>query len=146
MKFRFRASASVCLALSLVALAPDLAAAQGTPEIAIQLNKVEKAGSACRMTFVTDNSLGKPLDALALDVVLFDDKGIVGPRLVLDMGAVPDGETKVVDFDVPDTDCGKVSRLLLNDVQSCTSGGQPVGGCAASVQTDSKLDNLPFDK
>ena len=150
MKFTNRASGAFLKTLSLCALAGSISAggvmAQAAPGIAVQLNKVEKAGSACRMTFVTDNALGKALDALSLDVVVFNDKGVVGPRLVLDMGQLPDGESRVIDFDVPDTDCGKVSRLLLNDVQTCTSGGQAVAGCAASVTTDSKIGKLPFDK
>ncbi|WP_102223018.1 hypothetical protein [Acidimangrovimonas sediminis] len=122
------------------------AVAQTRPEITVELNKAEKADKACRMTFVTENALGVALDKLSLDVVVFDQAGVVGPRLVLDMGAMPEGKTKVVDFDVPDTECGKVSRLLFNAVQSCTSGGKPVGNCEASVEPDSKIAKLPFDK
>lgn len=126
-------------------MVPGLVLAQGGPALDLQLNKVADVNGACRTTFVADNGLGQDIDKLSLDVVVFDSKGEVAQRLLLDLGRMPKGRTRVVEFDLPNTNCSKLSRILLNKIQECTAGGKPVAGCSTHVDTSSKVAKLSFD-
>ncbi|MBI1219500.1 MAG: hypothetical protein GC186_13235 [Rhodobacteraceae bacterium] len=116
-----------------------------TAGIGLELNKAGDVNGACRLTYVATNGAGQDFDKLSLDVVVFDAAGIASQRLILDFGAMPKDKTKVVEFDLPNTACNKVSRLLLNDVLQCTAGGAAVSGCtASSITPSSKVPKLPF--
>jgi hypothetical protein len=127
------------------AVLPAFAVAQGGPTLDLQLNKVAEVNGACRTTFVADNGLGQDIDKLSLDVVVFGPNGEVDQRLLPDLGRMPKGKARVVEFDLPKTSCSKLSRVLLNQVQECSTGGKPVAGCSAHLDTSSKVAKLPFD-
>lgn len=128
-----------------LAAVPGIAVAQGSGSISVELNKVADANGACRTTFVAQNGAGQDLDKLSLDVVVFDSKGEVNQRLLLDLGRMPKDKTKVVEFDLPSTNCSKISRVLLNQVQDCTPHGGGATGFCDHVTTSSRVPKLPFD-
>lgn len=134
--------------VSLIALAVaglPLASFAEPTGITLELNKAGDVGGACRLTYVANNGAGQDFDKLSLDVVVFDAGGIASQRLILDFGAMPKDKTKVVEFDLPNTNCAKVSKLLLNDVLQCTAGGGAAQACnVSSITPSSKVPKLPF--
>lgn len=123
---------------------PCAALAAGPGSLALELNKAADVNGACRLTYVATNGTGSDLDQLSLDVVAFDSAGVESLRMILDFGRMPRDKTKVAEFDLPNLACGKVSKLLLNDVLQCTANGAAVADCAGSIAPSSKVAKLPF--
>jgi len=102
-----------------VPLTTSFAAAQPVETIAIQLNEAATVGDACRLTFVFRNELPNTVEALGLDLVLFDRSEGVSGYAAVDVGALPAGKTRVRQYDVAKGDCSEIVRVLLNDVRAC---------------------------
>jgi len=63
---------------------------------------------------------------------------VVDRLTVLDFKDLPAGKTKVVRFDLAGTDCGKISRVLVNSATDCTGAGVETSACMRQLKTDSK--------
>ena len=138
----------IAAALS-AAIAAALAAAPGAAQqtggsFALELNNAEGVEDGCRLTFVAENGLGTALDATSYEVAVFDGDGVVDRLLILEFGALDADKTKVVQFDLSDTTCPAISRILVNDVAECTAadGSEPacMDGLALSSRTDIQFD------
>lgn len=107
--------------LPVSALAQDLAATDepAPVELRVELNKLEQTGTACRSYMVLANRTGTVLEQLSLDLVVFDTDGVIDRRLAVELGPVKSGRTQVKVFDMADLDCGRVARVLMNDVLVC---------------------------
>ena len=73
---------AACLALSVVLIASALAQdapPEKAPPLKLQLNKVETAGEACRITLVVDNARGAGLKSYKVDLFAFDPEGVAEP-------------------------------------------------------------------
>jgi hypothetical protein len=127
--------------LLLAALALPAAAAEGT--LPMQLNKLEPDGGACTAYLLLENRLGVALQALRVDIVLFDRTGVIARRLAVDVGALPEGKTSVRAFGVSGLACDAIGRVLLNDVITCTDGQGERTDCMTRIVTDS-LAGVPF--
>lgn len=112
----------------LVAMAGP-AAGQG---IALDLNRLDDAGAACRLTFVAENTLA-PLSALVLETVIFDRTGRVAALTLFDFGALPAERRRVRQFDVADLSCADTAQVLVNGVASCAGAGLDAAACAAAL-------------
>ena len=86
------------LALALAA-APSLAHAAPPDPIRIELNAAA-AGEAdhCRLSFVIENKSETAMTSLKLDLVIFDRNGVIGRRLVTEMGPLHAAKTVVKTF------------------------------------------------
>lgn len=129
-------------ALSLALTAPVAATAQDADEAFIlQLNNAQANGeNVCRLTMVATNGSETGLGAVAFEIYLFDGEGAVSRRLNLDFGEFIPGKTKILQFDLSDTPCADISRILVNNATSCTddAGGESalcIGGLNASSRT-----------
>lgn len=141
------------LAALVVLLPTSFALAQATggapppsksPEIQVELNKLEPAGNACRGYFLVNNGLTEPLKELRLDVFLFDRGGIILRRFGLTFLDIRAERSKVVLFDLPEVSCGNVGRLVVNDVIACTAATDaPLAGCSNRLRTSTRAD-VPF--
>ena len=113
--------------------------------IALELNTLADNGNGCLMTFVVESSLDASIDKAAYEVVLFDGEGLVERMTVLDFQDVPAGRTRVRQFNIGDTTCEDVSRVLVNDVSACEGEGVADGACieqlAVSSQSDVEFSN-----
>lgn len=125
--------------------AGPLQAQDGGPPITVELNKLEPADQACRLFLLLHNGSEQAYDALTLELVSFDRDGLIGQRLAVDLAPLRAQKTSVRLFDLPDTDCGQVSRVLLNDVSACSIGGVGVDGCLDRIQISSR-GPVPFFK
>ena len=137
---RIALDTAACLALSALlvvsALAQDVAA-EKTP-LKLQLNKLEAAGEACRVTLVVDNSKGTALKSYKVDLFAFDPEGVAQKRVAVELGPLPARKTTVKIFDFPGIACGKVGRVLLNDVLACDGGDAAREACLERTETESK--------
>lgn len=120
------------------------AAAQeaAAPSISLELNSLQPAQGSCRLTFVAANNLGAPLSKVAYEVALFDGKGLVDRLTVLDFRLLPEGKTKVRQFDLPETNCADIGRVLINDATACEGEGIEPADCIRKLETSTrtKLD------
>lgn len=141
------AAAFVALLSSGAAQAAPTPAPGATSEsapVAVELNKLEPSGAACRVNFVVRNASSAAYDELKLDLVVFGKDGVIARRLATNLAPLPARKTSVKLFDLPDTDCASVGSILLNDVLAC-SGADAPSDCLASVSVSSRAD-IPFDR
>ena len=136
-------SCAVLSALAVPATAQEAGADKGAP-LKLQLNKAEAAGDACRITMVVDNSRGGALKSYKVDLFAFDPEGVAQKRVAVDLGPLPPRKTTVKIFDFAGIACGKIGRVLLNDVLSC-EGDTTRETCLERTETESKA-SIPFDR
>ncbi len=130
-------SAAVATAFSGGALAQE-AASPAPAALSLELNGAQPSDKGCRLTFVVKNDLGADLSKAAFEIALFNEAGVVDRLTVLDFKDLPAGKTKVVRFDLAGTDCGKISRVLVNSATECTGTGVEPAACMGKLKTDSK--------
>jgi hypothetical protein len=138
---------AACVALSALLIVSALAQ-EGTEKAAplrLQLNKVETAAEACRITMVIDNTKGAGLKSYKVDLFAFDTDGVAQKRVAVELGPLPPRKTTVKIFDFPGITCNKVGRVLLNDVLACDGGDAAREACLERTETETKA-GLPFDR
>jgi hypothetical protein len=131
--------------------APDDAKAVDAPAkpkaqkdvFSLELNGAKDTETGCRLTYVAYNGTGAQLDKTAYEVVVFDKEGSVSQFLILEFGKLPLRKTKVVQFELKDSKCADISRLLINDVSECEVNGQTVSTCFDALTTKSRT-NIGF--
>jgi len=132
------------LALAVVGVVSGTAAVaqdDGPATLGVELNKLEQVDAACRSYMVLRNRTGAALDRLSIDLVVFDTDGVIDRRLAVELGPAAPGRTRVNVFDMAGLDCGRVARVLLNDVLACEP--DPVGDagpCAAALRVSGRGD------
>lgn len=129
----------------LLALAPAAPALAQTGNLELELNTAADVAEGCRLTYVVTNSTDAALDQTAYEVAAFDASGTVSTIFVLDFGALPQGKTRVVQFDLPGAPCTSVSRLLVNGAEQCAGGGgAKLDICMKSLVASSRLPEINF--
>lgn len=151
--------AGIALGLSLTAVAEDepsssearsteqsTSEASATPDtdapqrLSIELNKLEQVEEICRVYFVFENALDHKLERLQLELVLFDTKGFIKRRLTLDAAPIDKDKTSVKLFDLPETQCTNVGRILINDVVKIAGPDGDLPDNVSQLDLSSKLD------
>lgn len=120
------------------AVASEPVTVSASREIALELNRLDDAGQGCRLSFVMRNATGVAIEALVIELVLFDEEGRVGSLISIDPGQLPEGKTRVKQFDVAGLACGGIGRVLVNDVAACTGDGLDAAACLAAIRTTSR--------
>ena len=82
---------------------------------------------------------------MKLDLVVFDGNGIVVKAGGGGRWSSQGGRTVVKTFDLKDTACESVGRLLVNDVLSCEAAGLAPDACLDAVEPRSRA-SATFDK
>lgn len=113
---------AIILGLAIVA-SPVRSETGAQARLSLDLNAVEQIDQACRLVFVATNTTGKSIEEMTLETVLFDPGGKVSRFTLFDFKALPEGKTRVRQFDLPDTQCGAVARILINGAASCKGEG-----------------------
>jgi len=109
----------------------------GSAEIQLELNSVAPKENACRVTFVIKNDQPQTLDQLAFEMVLFDTKGGVNRMTKFDFGKLLPQKTVVKRFDLSDTKCTEIGRVLVNEASLCNSASQAVD-CNILLETTNR--------
>lgn len=121
----------------------DLGAA--APWITLELNRLDEKEAACGAVLVAKNARRDRIEDLNLDLVIFDQNGVVARRLAVQMGPLRAGKTVVKGFTIAGVACGAVGQLLLNDVIACQTEVAPLDECLDRVETSSR-QVVPFIK
>jgi len=112
-------------------------------KISIELNRVSEVKDACRMSFVFTNGLEVPVETLLIETVLFNKEQSVERFLVLKSRPLSPRKIRVQQFDVRGVACGRLGKLLLNDIKDCKTGDLTAAGCLEKIVPSSRTD-VPF--
>lgn len=127
-------------AVSLASITPVLAQNEAA-EFFLELNAAADTNTGdCRLTYVATNRTGAGLDQASYEVAVFNGSGIVSRILVLAFGALPEGKTRVVQFDIAGQTCTDTSRILVNNIADCAAT-DPAGAsdvCLSALTTSSR--------
>ncbi|MCG7625012.1 MULTISPECIES: hypothetical protein [unclassified Epibacterium] len=138
------AARATLLATAFIASHTTTVAAQEATEAAdafqLDLNSVTETGNgSCRLTYVATNQSTTALERASYQIALFDGEGVVTRLLVLEFGALTEGKTKILQFDLAETGCGSISRIVVNDSPACvTSDGTASDLCMAGLVASSR--------
>lgn len=128
-------------AACIVVAAVGGAQAQDSASFDLQLNAAaDTTAGSCRLTYVATNQSDLAFDRTAYEVGIFDADGAVTRLLVLEFGALIAGKTKILQFDLADSSCASISRIVVNDVAACSlaRGGGESGFCLGSLVASSR--------
>lgn len=106
--------------------------------IRIELNNARQNKLDCRISFVMQNTLPSRIDAMSLEVVLFTKQGLVDQFLKLKTGVLASGKLRVKQFDLKNTKCTDVSKILINEIAACKGEGLSPSSCLAALSTSSR--------
>jgi hypothetical protein len=113
--------------------------AEPAKTISFQLNRLEQQGGSCRAYLVIANQGAAGFAGFTLDLVIFDRGGTIARRIAVDVAPVRADKTMVKVFDIPETACGAIGSILVNDVLHCRDASGDVAGCVDRITTSSKL-------
>jgi hypothetical protein len=137
MKYYCKRRPAVVVGMSLIACAP-LAFGAGT--LNVELNKFEAQEGACRAYLVFRNQTAHDFSELTLDLVMFDNDGIIAKRLAVDAAPLPAGKTSVKLFDIEGLACDGIGRILINDALDCQGGSGKISDCVALIEPSSRSE------
>ena len=110
------------------------------PFLTVELNALQPSERGCRFTFMATNGLGGELSSVGLELVLFDKAGMVSRITIVDFKDLPEGKTKVRQFDFSGVDCGDLGRVLVNDATECAGAGIEPKACIRHLKTQSRTE------
>lgn len=111
--------------------------------VIVELNKLKQVDNACRAYLVSQNLTDTDFETLLLDVVMFDNHGIVAKRLAVDIAPLPAGKTRLKVFDITGLSCKHIGQLLLNDVLRCKGAKGKRDNCLSLIRVRSR-NKVPF--
>ena len=120
-----------------------VAAAAPAEPIHVELNVMENAEGRCRVSFVIENKSEAAVDALRLDLVLFNRGGVVQRRIAADMGPLRAAKTVVKIFMLEGA-CDDIGAVLVNEVAACTPADPTV--CLDRLALSSRIEKVRFYK
>jgi len=78
------------------------------------------------------------LTKAAFELVLFDTEGKVSRLTVVDFKDLPQGKTKVRQFDFSGVDCAGVGRILINDSTECAGPAIAPTACIEKLKAQTR--------
>ncbi len=105
--------------------------------LSVELNKLEPQGTGCRAYMVVQNDDETAYKAFKLDLVLFQQDGVIGRRFAMDLAPLKAKKRTVKLFDLDNIPCDKIGSLLINDIVECTADAGPVENCLAGITVKS---------
>lgn len=115
-------------------------AAAPVPGLLVELNALQPSERGCRFTFVVKNDLGGELASAAFELVLFDKEGMVSRITIVDFKDLPEGKTKVRQFDFSGIDCADLGRILVNDATECSGTGIEPKACIRHLKAETRTE------
>ena len=118
--------------------AGDAAAAGATP-FAIELNKVETVENTCTAYFIVRNTTPDLLAQVNVQLFVFDTPGQIQGAFTLPFTDIRPNSEKVGVFQIAQSACTGVSRVLINDIADCQgTGGTPIAACNTMFAASSR--------
>mgnify|MGYP000998474191 FL=1 len=118
--------------------------AEKTPQVLLELNKVEQVDNACRAYLLFENNNDTAYTDFRLDLVLFSPDGVITRRIAVDAAPLRAGRPTVKLFDLTDLKCDSIQRILVNDVSPCTDGSGAREDCVEALGVRSRADGIEF--
>lgn len=115
-------------------------AAAPVPGLLVELNALQPSERGCRFTFVVKNGLGGELASAAFELVLFDKQGMVSRITIVDFKDLPEGKTKVRQFDFSGINCADLGRILVNDATECSGNGIEPKACIRHLKAETRTE------
>ena len=112
------------------------------PSLLVELNALQPSERGCRFTFVVTNGLGGELASAAFELVLFNKAGMVSRITIVDFKDLPEGKTKVRQFDFANVDCADLGRVLVNDATECAGTGIEPKACIRYLKTETRTEAI----
>lgn len=119
---------AIVLALS---IAPATAIEPG--QFGLELNALQQSDAGCRITFLAENRLGSAIGKASFELALFGADGSIDRLVALDFGALPEGKSRVVQFELKQLACDDIGRVLVNDITACEGGDLTPATCLAAL-------------
>lgn len=110
--------------------------------VSLELNAVEQAGEACRLSFLIQNGHEGDITQAVYEAVLFDSAGRVDRMTLFDFGALPAARPRVRQFVVPGLACSSLGRLLINGAETCTAEALEDGACETGLDLRSRVESV----
>jgi hypothetical protein len=132
----------LAVAMAGPAIAQDSAPPAGN--LALELNALTPSETGCRISFLATNTLGTELTRSAFEIALFGAAGSIERLVSLEFKAMPEGKTRVLQFDIGELGCDGLSRVLINDVVACEGAGLDPTICLGHLSTSSRLEQVEF--
>ena len=108
--------------------------------LTLELNALQASDAGCRVSFLATNEMVATLDRTAVEVAFFTRDGAIDRIVTLDFTALPQGKTKVLQFELQDLSCEQIGRLLINDITACEGNGIDAEACLSGLATTSRPD------
>lgn len=139
---RWRLRVLTCMAAglagSLATASAQDAAIPAPSGLSLELNTANDAGDGCRLAFVAYNGTETALDAVSYEVVVFDGGQRISQFVILEFGALPQRKTKIVQFDIANSKCADISRIVINSASRCEAGGAALPLCLDAAKPTSR--------
>lgn len=126
-------------AVGLFVLTPAQTLAQQDARVHLELNKAEQVQGSCRLYLLLDNKTERAYENLQLDLVSFDTDGIIAQRMLLETAPLPAGKMRLKVFDLVQSRCDAVSRILINEVVLCKSTEGSAPDCADALTASTRI-------
>lgn len=114
---------------------PAMAQSEG---LHIELNRLEQRDDGCRVHLVLENASPRAYSSYRLDLVIFASNGIIARRLALETAPLRATKTMVKEFEIEGLACGRIGRVLLNDISACASASGPMDDCIVGARLSSR--------
>jgi hypothetical protein len=134
---------AVCAALGLAVVVQPLVAA--TPELLIELNKLEDTDQGCRSLFLFDNGTGHELNRFRVDLILFDPEGVYAKQLLLDLAPLHEDKKVLASFLLAEKPCSSIGSILVNGLPLCEDGAGAQVDCVPLLKVESRTE-VPLEK
>jgi len=118
--------------------ATALPATADSDSLHIELNRLEQRDHGCRVHLVVENASPRAYTSFQLDLVIFASDGVIARRLALETAPLRADKTMVKEFELEDLACGRIGRVLLNDISACAPASGPMGDCVAGTRVSSR--------
>lgn len=118
--------------------------AQDAGNLTVELNTVAQTESACRLTYVATNMTNEDLKNASYEVAVFNERGAVSKMLILEFGAIKNGSTRVVQFDIDGQQCDDISRILVNNQVDCATDGGSSNACLENLAATTLDTDIEF--
>lgn len=106
-------------------------------ELSVELNAAKAVEEGCRVSFLVANGMDTEIEASVFEIAVIGKDGGVTSLIRLDFGRLPEGKSRIRQFDLSGQACEEVGRVLLNDVTECAGEGLSPDACldALAVST-----------
>jgi hypothetical protein len=102
-------------------------------QFGLELNALQQSETGCRITFLAENRLGSEIGKSSFELALFGADGGIDRLVALDFGVLPEGKSRVVQFELKQLACDDIGRVLVNDITACEGGDLTPSACLAAL-------------